>query len=87
MESSKRKSNVNEHRNIIHKEKKAHECPICGYSFTTNSSLKAHVDAIHDGKKPHKCSICDCNFSKKDKLKRHVNSILQDKIHTTTKGN
>ena len=72
---------------LIHEEKASHRCPICDLVSVNRMNLKQHVDSVHDGKKPHKCSICDCKFSKKDKLKRHVNSILQDKIHTTTKGN
>ena len=71
----KTKSNLKNHIDAVHKEKKSHTCSICEKSFSLKANLKNHVDAVHEGKKPHKCSICYRSFARKGQLKKHVNSV------------
>ena len=66
-------------RSYLKKERKKIQCPICGSTAVSKSSMKIHTDSVHEGKKPHKCSFCNKSFSTKSNLKKHIKSV-KDKL-------
>nr|XP_056703996.1 zinc finger protein 501-like [Euleptes europaea] len=58
--------------------KSKNECPVCGKSFATTSSLKVHWNT-HTGAKPYVCSQCGRRFSQSSTLTSHERTHTGEK--------
>lgn len=59
----------------IKKDKRRHECIICGDGFTAYSNIKTHFAKEHTGlfsKFTFNCDICDENLLSKLQIERHI---------------
>ena len=70
-----RSSDLNRHKNNVHKGLKSHNCDFCGKSFARSDTLKKHVLTIHEGIKKFNCNQCDKVFGYQQHLKRHIKTV------------
>ena len=73
---TKMRSQLNEHRRIVHENKKLFKCEKCPAAYNTLSNLEMHVKNIHEGVK-YKCDLCDESFTLKKNVGRH-----KKRVHT-----
>lgn len=67
------------HRIDIHdieraKDKKYHQCDLCGFEAPYKSRLKMHLQTKHSVKRPFKCGLCPSAFSSQCELTSHQNA-------------
>jgi len=65
----------------LNKFRGQYDCPVCGKSYSTKSTLKTHL-VIHSTQKPFKCEDCGKEFNYKCNLMLHTK-----KYHSTITDN
>jgi uncharacterized Zn-finger protein len=67
------KTQLRKHMDAIHLMKKDYTCPICGKSYSRDTTLSKHM-FVHKVEKDVECSICGFRTHTKPKLDRHMKS-------------
>ena len=74
-----KKVTMNNHKELVHEEKKKFQCGKCDKAFSDKSSMTRHITSVHEGKKPFKCNRCDFTSSQKISITRHIASVHEGK--------
>lgn len=67
----RRRYDLTQHKNAVHKRLRPHKCPECGDAFGHKGTLSKHIRTVHRKERKFRCEHCFHMFSERGNLNKH----------------